>query len=282
MEKRTYLLVVPPDTLPETFLLFSQSIPSNNLGFVSSTSTTIDIDIGNRTFTITQSPSLLNSTRSEGTTGAVLWQITPLIASWLASHPSFLTTHAILTPASTIIELGCGISGLIGLTLAPFVSNYILTDLPYIRKLLQQNIDANPPIPSKSRSRPRLSSPSHPIFIPLDWETTSSSSLLPHLPTHPSSPSSISLIIICDCVYNEHLIPPLISTITDICSLRPPDSHPTYALIAQQLRSDSVFEAFLTALIEKLDVWRVSDDELSEEMREGGGYVVHIACLKTD
>jgi hypothetical protein len=51
-------------------LLFSQSIPSQNLGFVDSRATSIEIAVGGRDLTIRQSPTILSSTRDGGTTGA--------------------------------------------------------------------------------------------------------------------------------------------------------------------------------------------------------------------
>jgi hypothetical protein len=54
----------------EAFLLFSQSIPSQNLGFVDSKAAALDITIGERDLTIHQSPTILSSTRNGGTTGA--------------------------------------------------------------------------------------------------------------------------------------------------------------------------------------------------------------------
>lgn len=54
----------------ETFLLFSQSIPSQNLGFVDSKASILDITVGNRDLTIHQSPTILSSNRGGGTTGA--------------------------------------------------------------------------------------------------------------------------------------------------------------------------------------------------------------------
>ena len=55
---------------PEAFLLFSQSIPSQNLGFVDQTAATLELSIGDRDLSIHQSPTVLASQRSGGTTGA--------------------------------------------------------------------------------------------------------------------------------------------------------------------------------------------------------------------
>jgi hypothetical protein len=55
---------------PEAFLLFSQSIPSQNLGFVDSKATELELTIGSRELLIHQSPTILSSNRGGGTTGA--------------------------------------------------------------------------------------------------------------------------------------------------------------------------------------------------------------------
>ena len=55
------LQIPSADWIEEMFLVFSEDIPSENLGFVDSTAASIDIAIGSREFTITQSPGLLRS-----------------------------------------------------------------------------------------------------------------------------------------------------------------------------------------------------------------------------
>lgn len=42
-----------------------------------------------------------------------------------------------------MVELGCGISGLLALTLGPWVGHYIATDQEYVYRLLRENIEAN-------------------------------------------------------------------------------------------------------------------------------------------
>ncbi|PGH16745.1 hypothetical protein AJ79_01618 [Helicocarpus griseus UAMH5409] len=138
----------------EAFSLFSQEFPSQNLGFIDSHANSIDLTIHGRDFEIRQSPTILSSARSGGTTGAVLWKITPLIAEWLSSKQNTLWTSSILSQDSTIVELGCGISGLIALSLAPSVGHYIATDQDYVQKLLKENLDANCETPTRPKSRP--------------------------------------------------------------------------------------------------------------------------------
>ncbi|RAL11677.1 S-adenosylmethionine-dependent methyltransferase [Aspergillus homomorphus CBS 101889] len=131
------------DAEEEAFYLFAQDIPSSNLGFVDSRATTVDLTIHNQDYIIHQSPTLLSSSRAGGTTGAVLWKITPLFSEWLSSPNNPLWTQSLLSASSTLVELGCGISGLNALTLAPKVHHYIATDQEYVHRLFRQNIETN-------------------------------------------------------------------------------------------------------------------------------------------
>ncbi|PGG96790.1 hypothetical protein GX51_07654 [Blastomyces parvus] len=209
MHLHEFLRAIGPgveDVEEEAFSLFSQEIPSQNLGFIDSRANTIDLTIHGRDFEIRQSPTILSSTRSGGTTGAVLWKITPLVAEWLSSKQNILWTSSIINQASVAVELGCGISGLIALTLAPSIGHYIATDQEYVHKLLKENLEANttakpnattprrndqhrqsrrgsrkPPSthasnqhsPSPSRHRADTTSTGNITFAALDWELDS-------------------------------------------------------------------------------------------------------------
>lgn len=77
----------------ESFLLFSQSIPSQNLGFVDAKATVLELSIGNRDLSIHQSPTILSSNRDGGTTGAGMYFLlvhSPAaeVLSCLEDHPS--------------------------------------------------------------------------------------------------------------------------------------------------------------------------------------------------
>ena len=54
----------------ESFLLYAQDIPSNNLGMLNPRAPSVEISINGNEYTIHQSPSLLSSHRTGGTTGA--------------------------------------------------------------------------------------------------------------------------------------------------------------------------------------------------------------------
>ncbi|PWY70042.1 hypothetical protein BO83DRAFT_63886 [Aspergillus eucalypticola CBS 122712] len=254
------------DAEEESFLLFSQDIPSANLGFVDSRATTIDLTIHDQDYTIHQSPTLLSSSRAGGTTGAVLWKITPLIAEWLSNNTATtkdtkdvnpLWTHNILTPTSTIVELGSGISALLALSLSPKISHYIATDQEYVQRLFRQNLDENASTittststgggssksskagkkSSKTSAAARKSHQGHAtgigngnvIFTSLDWELDVAGSLKEGLGLCTTVDDSgeeeedkgFDVVVSCDCIYNDALVAPFVRTCADLCRLRP-------------------------------------------------------------
>uniref|UniRef100_A0A093VPI3 Ribosomal N-lysine methyltransferase 5 n=1 Tax=Talaromyces marneffei PM1 TaxID=1077442 RepID=A0A093VPI3_TALMA len=312
------------DAEEESFLLFSRTIPSNNLGFLNSRATTIDLTINSHDYTIHQSPTLLSSTRDGGTTGAVLWKITPLFASWISSTSTnpFWTSRQVLGADAAVIELGCGISGLVALTLAPLVRKYVATDQEYVRRFFRQNIDENRPTSSKKGTSKKArtaagnakrgkdttaatSSSSNIEFIPLDWELD-----IPRNETlhgdDTTDEKGFDMVISCDCIYNEALIPSFVRTCADICLLRSgankqqndgneEEKNPTMAIIAQQQRSPDVFEAWLRETLRYFRVWRVEKFDVSPSseatpessggssgLGDGSGYVVHVLVLRDD
>ncbi|KAJ5963734.1 uncharacterized protein N7479_003610 [Penicillium vulpinum] len=306
------------DVDEESFLLFAQDIPSNNLGMLNPRAPSVEISINGNEYIIHQSPSLLSSHRAGGTTGAVLWKITPLFAEWVTNPSNPLWKNALLSQSSTVVELGTGISALVALVLAPSVRHYIATDQEYVRKLFRTNLDANASVPvsssnsnskakgkskgSKSKSKP--SSITKPVdnisFTTLDWETDQAASLKEcmdpdethgkHGEEEGEEDKGFDLLLSCDCIYNEALVAPFVRTCADICRLRPayvPGSEetrshrkPTVCIVAQQQRSPDVFETWLRETMQEFRVWRLSDDVLGEGLRSGSGYLVHLLLVK--
>ena len=221
---------------------------------------------------------------------SVVWKITPLIAAWLSSSSNFLFNHGVLGSDSTILELGCGISGIIGLVVAPRVKAYVVTDQDYVMKLLKLNISENQPDTasaskgrkSSAKSKNSGSAPARAkniIALPLDWETDE---VTPSL-TGSDSSLSFDLVVACDCIYNDALIAPLVQTCVDACKLRASDTQktePAVCVVAQQLRSNEVFEGWLKAFHNSFRVWRVPDEHLTDGMKSNSGFVVHIGILR--
>lgn len=163
------------------------------------------------------------------------------------------------------------------LALGPKVAKYTATDQSYVLKLLRQNIAENLDVvlpkqgksKAKSKTRGRVEAEASITAEELDWETSDVSHLAP-----------LDLVIACDCIYNESLIEPLNSTCAALCQLRGEGEGPTLCLIAQQLRSPDVFEAWLKSFHEKFVVWQVPDKLLGEGLGEGSGFVVHIGIVR--
>ena len=278
------------DPEEETFLLFSQDLPSQTLGFVDAKATSLDVTISGRDLNIIQSPGLLSSNRIEGTTGAVVWRITPLFAEWIALEENVLFQSSVLDRQSTVLELGCGISGIVAIASSPRVGKYVATDQEYVFKWLKPNIQNNAPKPKsfdKVKHRGKIPESSlisdNILIMALDWELSSTSDL-PKMIGFNSGDNdhSINAVIACDCIYNEALIEPMVRTCAEICQL--PNASPlgrvTVCIIAQQLRSDIVFGAWLVAFHKSFRVWRVPDDLAIEGLREGSGFIIHIGILR--
>jgi hypothetical protein len=227
-----------------------------------------------------------------------VWKVTPVFADWISRPDNIFFSNGILTPQSTAIELGCGISAIVGLLLAPRISSYVLTDQPYVVKLLGQNMDENrdalftkhvgtgksAKFNSSSRGSKRTpkapSSTSSPklAFRPLDWETDTIDSSL----TGDEAVPSFNAVLCCDCIYNETLVEPLVQTCADICSLRAHDeAAPCICIVAQQLRDSDVFEAWLTRFAQQFYVWRVPDSQIVQGLQSNSGFAVHVGVLKS-
>jgi len=108
----------------------------------------------------------------------------------------------------------------------------------------------------------------------LNWELDDAAALDDAL----SLGGQIDLVIVCDCVFNDFLLPPLVTMCQKIC-LRSIEKR-TALLVAQQLRSDEVFSAFMELLLTKFNVWRLSDASLPPTLHSGSGFVVHLAILR--
>lgn len=240
----------------------------------------LTIEIAGDSYEIRQSLGLLTSSNSEGTTGAALWKISPLVAEWLADRSNILWTNKLLHDQAAIVELGCGITGLIGLVMSRLVLTYVLTDQRSVMKLLQENVKANtqvrPTLKGKSAKRRGTSASSdHNLTVmELNWESDG-----PDVLNEVLQPvQQLDMLIVCDCVFNDFLLEPLVTTLTGLC-LRSSKKN-TIVLIAQQLRSDQVFTAFLEILLTKFQVWRIADSSLPNTLRNGAGYVIHLAKLR--
>jgi predicted nicotinamide N-methyase len=233
---------------------------------------------------------VLASNRTEGTTGAVVWKVTPLFADWIIDSDNLLWRIGVLTPNSSVLELGCGVSAIVGLALGPQVARYVLTDQSYVGKLVARNLEENADVIADGMRKPRAgkvrksgsvsgaaTTGSKVTFRALDWELDTVDASL----TGDNTVTSFDVVLALDCIYNEALIQPLVQTCADVCRLRAAEAVvPCMCIIAQQLRSSDVFDSWLQAMMKQLRVWRVPDIELPPRLRSERGFVVHLAMLK--
>lgn len=198
-----------------------------------------------------------------------------------------------------------------GLATTPLVTRYVLTDQPYVARLVEQNIAQNDhaittstttprararltPSSSSSRGKGKPTSPCPPTtagsgggggahgrlaFRPLDWELD--------VPTRDLAVPD--LVVACDCIYNEALIQPLVQTCAEACRLRSDGDdagveegrRPCVCVVAQQLRDPEIFEGWLKEFMRAgFRVWKVPDQELPEGLRSSSGFVVHVGILR--
>ncbi|AEO67065.1 uncharacterized protein THITE_2088547 [Thermothielavioides terrestris NRRL 8126] len=246
----------------ETFALFAQDLPhEQNLGFVDAKALSLELTVAGRDLTIHQSPAVLSSNRAGGTTGAVLWKITPLFAAWLASPTSNpLFTHGILSATSLVLELGCGVSGLAALLLAPHIARYVLTDQVYVARLVERNVAENWAAvvtaaanstgsssgsgggggggrgggkakqgkPAKAARRAVASASSTEDagggagqkIVFTPLDWETDAVTAALAGGGSGGAKSFDVVVACDCVYNEALIEPFVATCADVCRLR--------------------------------------------------------------
>jgi hypothetical protein len=66
----------------------------------------------------------------------VVWKITPLFAEWLSAPANILQTSGLFNAESAVLELGSGVSAIVGLLLASRVRRYVMTDQAYVARLV--------------------------------------------------------------------------------------------------------------------------------------------------
>lgn len=247
----------------------------------------LDLTIRGRDFTLTQSPGLLQSDREGGTTGAAVWATSVRVAQWIADPENVLFKQNVLGEKSSVLELGSGISGVVGCVLAPRVDRLVLTDQQYTLKLLKENVATNNITASNPKGKKQARGSSHKdvrsniVIEALDWETDS---IAPFL-TANGLTTGVDVVLACDCIYNYALIEPFTQACADICRVRQQASEldelpPTVCVVAQHLRQPDVFEEWAEVFLRTFRAWRVPSELLGEALGEGSGFSVHVAILR--
>ena len=173
--------------------------------------------------------------------------------------------------------------------MSPYVRHYLATDQAYVRRLFLENVAENIHV-NKNANKGRggakntTTKSDNVTFTPLDWESDIPSSSLKKSTTTSSNDQDdpgFDMLVSCDCIYNESLTKPFLSTCAEICRLRSNNNRPTICLIAQRLRSPDVFETWLREALHDFGfrVYRIKDCVLPDSLRDGSGSVVHLMVL---
>ncbi|KAI6803296.1 hypothetical protein KC363_g2551 [Hortaea werneckii] len=272
------------DAYEETFDLFSHDHTLSNLGMLDPKAHEIELTVGGQDFLIAQSPGALQSGRKEGTTGAAVWQSSIRAAEWLAHPENVLFARGLLTGEGLVLELGSGISALVPCILARRVRQVVATDQQHVLKLLQQNIEKNLQMfQTGTRKKVAEDSQRQVRALALDWEEDD----IPKQLNANDLGTGVDVVLACDTLYNYALIEPFVQSCVEICRSRQAyreqtasEVRPTACVIVQQLRQAEVFEQWLETALRYFDVWRIPNDSLSDGLREGSGFSVHICVLK--
>jgi hypothetical protein len=214
----------------------------------------------------------------------VLWQVTLHFAEWISSRKNVFFESGVLSSESNVLELGCGISGLLALVFAPKIKAYIATDQEYVLKGLRNNISQNQtaqqaPIGRKAGKSSKSTAKSENIILrSLDWESDDIPSLCKELGIDHKT-DRIHMIVACDCIYNESLVDPFVATCAELCAAASSET-PSVCVVAQQLRSPEIFESWLCAFHRRFQVWRLSDKVLSSDLAAGSGFAIHVGILR--
>ncbi|KAF2171643.1 hypothetical protein M409DRAFT_50314 [Zasmidium cellare ATCC 36951] len=276
------------DVDEETFDLFSQTLPSHDLGMIDGKADTIELTIAGHDFGVKQSPGVLQSNRAGGTTGAAIWQVSVRFAEWMGWSKNPLFQHEVLSNDSTVLELGAGISGFLPCLISPKVRKVAVTDQNYVLKATQENVAANiKPVKRQHKTKAKTTSVTDSLshtnvdVFALDWENDDVHSTL----SSHGLPRGVDLVLACDCIFNYALIDPFVQTCVDVCKMRPSDGKEesmtaTVCVIAQQLRQPEVFEQWLETFLRSFRAWGMPDELLTDDIKSDSGFVVHIGVLK--
>ncbi|KAG9286700.1 hypothetical protein G9A89_012250 [Geosiphon pyriformis] len=299
-------LTIPKDAVKvrepyeEVFLLYTEGRPADwrHNRVVEQKKEVVEVRLNEtHTITISQSQSLLSL---RGSTGSVLWDPSVLLSRlFLSSHGQ--TFFKLSRDRTHILELGSG-CGLVGITLAPLVKSITLTDQAMILPLLWKNVKRN--LGEEIARSDKVS------VVELIWAKGPKE--------HGGIDRDVmrqrwDYVIICDCVYNEYVVEILVATIGRccragiyryyenalledqmqiVCELNDDDngknlnqdkkqaSKRTIAIVALELRSDTVHLAFLEEMIKYFYIWRLPQRMLDLEFEKG--YVVYLCWLKNE
>ncbi|SCV00690.1 LAME_0G11364g1_1 [Lachancea meyersii CBS 8951] len=253
-------------------------------------------------FEVSQSLSSLNSSKinDNSTTGYVVWSTTPFFLQWLlysdtgllftnggdlrcdeetpakcCNVPAMFSDPSIEAdnqPLRQIVELGCGVAGILGIALGNYVDKYVLTDQKALLDRLKHNVAHNIDelrlrgmdsttlgfaSPRKTPLKTQMD------VLCLDWEKLDPRPANLHNLLKPDRRAIVTIISV-DVVYNEYLIEPFLRIVQGLMRAYKELGHVSTALVGVQLRDQDIIQTFLECAIVdfKLRVYAILDADI--------------------
>nr|XP_031858685.1 uncharacterized protein CI109_005920 [Kwoniella shandongensis]KAA5525757.1 hypothetical protein CI109_005920 [Kwoniella shandongensis] len=199
-----------------------------------------------------------------GDTGSVLWRSSLHLARLVLSqyhHPPSSSLPILDTVAlrkANILELGAG-TGLLAVLLGPLCASYTASDRMENLKLVKRNLDLNGlgaagQVPEIGDSHKKDKGPkggkgqsetkATVRLEEVDWIAVSEETKRHRTNSHThdgEEETKYDMILAVDCIYNEHLIQPLVDTLARYC----PVGGKTVVCVVVELRSADVLTTFL-------------------------------------
>ncbi|WVQ83854.1 hypothetical protein IAT38_005998 [Cryptococcus sp. DSM 104549] len=196
----------------------------------------------------------------KGDTGSVLWRSSLHLARLLLTQHYHPSPHPLFEPdrlrTASILELGAG-TGLLALLLGPICGRYTASDRFENLKLVKRNLDLNglgavgllPDLenetkhsspPKRGRKKEGVKE-AEVILEEIDWVEVSEEMKRHRHEAPKEGEKGYDLVLAVDCIYNEHLVQPLVDTLARYC----PVGGDTVVWVVVELRSADVLTTFL-------------------------------------
>ncbi|ODV98577.1 hypothetical protein PACTADRAFT_1046 [Pachysolen tannophilus NRRL Y-2460] len=246
------------------FQIYSESgavFENRGLGFISK-DVFVQIELHNGDELIIEQSITCLSGKESSSTGFAAWKVSPLFAEWLLYHKNqpFQALFSQID-SKNILELGSGVSGILASTIGKKCNHFIATDQRHILKLLKKNILNNVDhFKSTTIDKNITNNSSNQNVVEFDWENLEQGIYNTH---HLALENSIDLILACDTIYNEYLIPFFINSVAKLATEN------TIILIAIHLRDCEIVESFLKSSLPIFDCYNVKNEFLTSDLQKG-------------
>ncbi|CAH2353987.1 hypothetical protein CLIB1423_13S03422 [[Candida] railenensis] len=264
--------VFEDDIHSHIYELSGHKLSAKRLGYVDRSSETIEISLPMSKIDMTIVQSLTGLSES---TGYVCWETASYLTDWILSDENCPIR---LNNDMTVVELGSGVGGILVSQFGPQVKKYVATDQKPILKLLKKNFvnnvrgeytsetcDGGSSSKDKNYSRRSNGDAAVIEFVECDWEYVEHGvSTVKEV----IGDVEIDLVIACDTIYNEYLIPHFIRSFKSLMGAN------TAVLVGLQVRDEVLMEIFAEKIFEEdLKLYYVRNEYLSSQLLQG--YVVY-------